>query len=57
MECLKTRQRYGSLHSPEYSKWKLQGEMKLAAEDGGSDVLVESAKEAANGKIKNRTIS
>lgn len=29
MSCLKTRQRYGSLNSPEYLKWKLDRESKL----------------------------
>lgn len=32
IDCLKTRQRYGSLHSPEYSKWKLEREVALEKE-------------------------
>lgn len=29
ISCLKTRQKYGSLHSPDYAKWKLEGEVRV----------------------------
>lgn len=30
ISCLETRAKYGSLNSPDYLKWKLEGEVKLA---------------------------
>lgn len=29
ISCLKTRQKYGNLHSPDYAKWKLEGEVRV----------------------------
>lgn len=49
MSCLKTRQKYGSLHSPDYAKWKLEGEARLEkkAENETPDIV--AASEVKNG--------
>lgn len=59
MSCLKTRQKYGSLHSPEYAKWKLQGEIKqehgenAGTGEAGDTLIIKAEGVDINGKTKN----
>lgn len=56
MSCLKTRQKYGSLSSPDYAKWKLEREMHLAKKDETPDIVTASegiTKEVGYGKKEN----
>jgi len=39
MSCLKTRQKYGSLHSPDYAKWKMEGEVRLESKTETPDIV------------------
>ena len=48
MSCLKERQKYGSLHSPDYAKWKLEGEARLEKKNEEQTPDIISASETKN---------
>lgn len=45
---LQERQRYGSLHSPDYAKWKLEGEARLEKKDENETPDIVAASEVKN---------
>lgn len=53
IRCLIERQKYGSLHSPDYAKWKLEREIKLA-EKQPEEPAAEGLVDRAFGEIKER---
>ena len=49
ISCLQDRQKHGSLHSPDYAKWKLQGEIKLAKKNETPDIVGAAGEGGQNG--------